>query len=223
MPLVPSFPDFVNRKKKVCAPSNVHIQEAAAMVQHSPCSNAAGQRGCRVEEASWIVWFCPYYKTTVLNEAPSITLSFPSPRNNTIQKILQSCFERYLLRQLSLSAFQPKSSPKSLWTQASGSGVRGLEGLLWKSSARKAKGPFKWSKRLLSVVLLLATSQLWEKPSEIITHILLVEARGTSSRATKTPTWAAEVTNKVVFCTKKVLSLFSPPLMSWAYCWPWSI
>lgn len=85
--------------KNVCAPSNVHTQEAAAIVQHSPCSSAAGR-------GPWIVWFCPYYKTTFL-KAPPITFWFFSPTNNMIQKILQSCFGRYLLHQLSLSAFQP--------------------------------------------------------------------------------------------------------------------
>lgn len=182
------------------------------MVQHSPCSNAAEQRGCRVEEASWIVWFCPYYKTTVLNKAPSITLSFPSPRNNTIQKILQSCFERYLLRQLSLSAFQPNTSPKSLWTQASGSGVRGFEGLLWKSSARKAKGPFKWSKRLLSVVLLLATSQLREKPSEIITHILLVRPEGQATGPQKPQPELLKLPTRWYSALKKFSAFFHPHL-----------
>lgn len=117
--------------------------------------------------------FCPHYKTTVLNKPPSITLWLLSLTNYMIWKILQSCFEVHLLQQLSLSVFQTKSSPKSLQTQASGSGVL-------RDSCEKLCQEGKGGLQMIqapaplqpATTSLLATSQPWKRPSEIITYIL---------------------------------------------------
>lgn len=156
--------------------------------------------------------FCPYYRTTVLNKAPSITFWFLSPTNDMIQKILQSCFEVHLPQELSLSVFQPVSNRHRHEVQESGisrdSYGKPLPGRQGGSSNDPSTPPASHN---LTVGYLTTMGKATWKGSHTS-----CEARGTSSRVTKTLTWAAKVANKVVLCTKEVLGLFSPPLMSWA-------
>lgn len=146
MPLAPSFHDFVNGGK-VCAPSNVHIQEADAIVQHNPCSNAAGQRGRSVEEAPW------FSSLLTIKQQLSTQLHL-QPANFFPSQIVWS--KKYYKAVLKYTCFNschflfssqnPVQNPYG--HRPSGSGVRGLKGRLWKSSARKARGLFKSSKCL---------------------------------------------------------------------------
>lgn len=124
--------------------------------------------------------FCPYHKTTVLNKTPSITFLFLSPTNYMIQKILKSCFEIYLLQQLSLSIFQPKSIPKSYEHRHQVEGT-GSQGTPVEKLCQEGKGALQMIQQPApfqpATTSLLATSQPWEKPSEKH-HIHLVRPKG---------------------------------------------
>lgn len=220
MPLVPSFL-ILWMGRQVCAPSNVHIQEADAVVQHNPCSSAAGQRGCSVEKAP--EFFCPYYKTTVLNKPPSITLWLLSPTNYMIWKILQSCFEVHLLQQLSLSVFQTKSSLKSLWTQASGSGVlrdscgKALPGMQGGSSDDPSTCTPSASHNLTAGYLTTTEKTLWNH------HIQLVRPEGQAAGTQNHWPELLKLPTRWYSALKKFSAFFHPNLCPEPYCWPWSI
>lgn len=180
-PFVPSFPNFVNGGKKVYAPSNVRIHEAAAVVQHSPCSNTAGhsvQRGRG--SLNYLIQSLLWHNTS--SQQSSIynpLISFP---HNSYYEALSeaNCSKSY-----KSSAFRPKSSPKSPVTQTSGSGVS-------RDSCGKAlqgrQVGFSNKSTTCTPPASLAWCCCWPPHDHGKSHAshLACEARETSSRATKT-------------------------------------
>lgn len=192
-------------ERKVCAlpyPGSRCHSAAQSMLQCSRTETAQCAR-------SSLNCFSPYYKTTALNKAPATTFRFLSSTNCMIQKILQRCL-KYTCFNSCHFLFSSQNLAQSPYGHSpSGSGVsRDACGKALPGRQRgSSNDPSACSPPAHHITAGYPTAMgkaIWKA-----SHTSC-EARGTSSMATKTLTWAAKVANMVVRC------LFSPPLVSWA-------